>query len=247
MPDDSDILLQRERELDIQRHVSIQLKSKLEIVTKKMAVLIKELRIRTEVSQNHALHYLVLECERDFLGKKQTKKEKKIMNKLKSLGIGLSLGAMLIVGCATSKVVTPVVTVNPTNGVTTTNYVTNTVVNPATVAIDSAVLQLAFTAGIPYVLKADPALRVPLQDVNLVLVGVLNGGTTNSVAQLLSATGQTNAALAAQLTPLIAQVSTWEQAELAKFGSNTYGQIVIPEAKAVSAGITAGLAAPLPQ
>ena len=172
---------------------------------------------------------------------------KKIRNSIAAICIIAAIALPVswnVTGCATRKVVTPASTNSA--GVVTAP-VTNVVVNQAVVALEAAGLQLAFTAGVPYVVKEVPSAAPILRDFNAVLQGMLNGATTNSVSQLLTATGQNNPAMAAQIAPLVAQVSAWEQAELKKYGATTYGQIVIPEATAISEGIQAGLLAPLPK
>ena len=152
--------------------------------------------------------------------------------------------SLMTTGCATSKQVSTNVVVNPVTGVSVTNVTTNVVVNTAVVDLEATGLQLAFTTITPYIVGADPSLKVPLQDVVTALQGVLTGATTNSVSQILTLAGQNNPALATQLTPIIAKVSAWEQAELQKYGATAYGEVVIPEATAVANGLAAGLALP---
>jgi hypothetical protein len=142
-----------------------------------------------------------------------------------------------ITGCVTSKQVTT----NPTTGVTTTN----TVVNTAQLNIDCAVLQTSFAIGTSVAVQKDPSVVPILTDVTLALNGVLHGASTNSASQVLTLLGKnSNSTIAANITPIINSLSSFEQNLLNKYGTNVAGQISIAVTTAVDQGILAGLPAP---
>jgi hypothetical protein len=171
---------------------------------------------------------------------------------LAAITITLAL-ALLPQGCATEKQV--VASTNTTTAITTntsgqvidtTNtlvtQVTNTVVNPAVLALDCAAIQTGAGVAVNFAVAKDPNARVVLGNVETALSGVLNGATTNSIAQVGTILGTTgNQAVTSSLSPLINSLSTYEQGLLAKYGQSVGGQIVLAITKAIYNGIQQGL------
>lgn len=140
-------------------------------------------------------------------------------------------------GCMTSS--TPVVT-SSTNSAGLVTLMTNTVttVNQANLALDSAILQGAVTVYLSVAVNKDPSIVPALKDAQLGLTGVLNGANTNSVSQILTALKQSsNPTLAAAMAPIVNDISVYEQAMLAKYGTTVSGQISIAFAQAVNGGL----------
>lgn len=167
------------------------------------------------------------------------------MNKIiPTLGVIIGVG-FIIAGCMTSKTST-VTGTSTTNaaGVVTTIYATNTVttVNQANLDIDALGLQSIVSIAVTVTVQKDPGALQPIKDIQAALTGIINGANTNSVTQILAVAGQNNAALQAEIAPLVTQASAFEQNLIVKYGTQVGGQISLAMAKAALAGIGVGLA-----
>jgi hypothetical protein len=161
---------------------------------------------------------------------------------MKKSVIGAALAAIAIVtlntGCVTSKVQK----VDATTGFTNTVVV----VNQANLALDSAALQGVTAIAVNTVVNQthkDPNVVAALKNAKVALDGILGGAnqqTTQQVLDLLKLQG--NQALADQVTMLVQTASSLEQQLLAKYGQGVAGQISISLLKAISAGLSIGLA-----
>ena len=97
-----------------------------------------------------------------------------------------------------------------------------------TLAVDATV-----AIGLPAIAQADPATVPAIQDAYVALNGVVNGANTNSASQVLALIGQKaqNPAVGALVSNVVSKLSSWEQAEVGKLGTNQWGTIVLAEAR----------------
>ena len=143
-------------------------------------------------------------------------------------------------GCLTQKQITPVTTTG-TNGVVTTTYTTNTVVNTNVLAIECGVVTEACAGASAYFGANTNDLPI-LVDIQTGLGGIINGTNPQTVSQVLQLVGLSgNEAAVNALTPLINQVSAFEQLLLAHYSGANGVIITTAFAKAVLAGLNLGL------
>jgi hypothetical protein len=157
--------------------------------------------------------------------------------------LGLSIPCigllLLAVGCMTTTTVT-----SSTNAVGVVTKQTNVLVtvNAANLALDCAAIQTLTGLTVSVTLFKDPSAKVALQDISTAITGIIAGANTNSVSQLAALFGsQTNAAVLANLAPVVSSASSLEQSLLKKYGAVVGAQIGLAIITAVGNGITAGL------
>lgn len=168
------------------------------------------------------------------------------MNTEKTFVISVALLATAIVsltqtGCVTTKTTTVTAGTNSAGLATLTTNVVVTV-NQANLALDCAGIQAATGLTVAEVLQKDPTARPVIVDVQTGLNGILNGATPATTAQAEALiTKSNNAAVTAQLTPIINNMSSLEQSLIKKYGAGVGGQIAVAVTTAVLNGINAGL------
>jgi hypothetical protein len=141
----------------------------------------------------------------------------------------------------TSKTTTVTQSTNSAGAVTSATNVVVTV-NQANLALDCAGIQAATGIAVSLTLQKDPAAKPEIQNIQTALSGILNGAGTNSVNQIATLIGSSkNAAVVANLTPVVNSMSSLEQSMIAKYGAAVGGQFGLAIATAISNGINSGL------